>query len=373
MPSRENDPSGRKLRTPQQAYETAAVPVPDSPPPESPESASNSRVSSSLGPSNPPIDAGLQHFKALTRARRPLIEAAAEVLLIQFGLAPDSVIGLEPEARKRLYFRVVSRLTLELFLARLKQAAIDVGVGSARLQLQLTWEIDRLIGRDAIPIRNLLEEKSAMETPGQLPDATADQFFEKLCSLANIPTEAKVERPPTTTPVEFMLEDDRILKKEGKRYFPLPMAASLGQVPKSTLANWINTKMEFQGRPLKSYYSETAKRMYLEDESVQRVANRFVKWPSQEPAGSVLIGETTDGSGYIGITKAAKIIGVDHHTVWLWIKRENAPTQYPPDVIKCQASEQFYMLEKEAVELKKLIPKSGLRVGRRPRATIQPA
>jgi hypothetical protein len=79
----------------------------------------------------------------------------------------------------------------------------------------------------------------------------------------------------------------------------------------------------------------------------------------------VTLGETKDQSGYIGIAKAARTLGVDHHTMWLWTAHGTAPTPKALDVIKCTASDQFYIREKEVAGLKQLIPRSGLRPGRR--------
>jgi hypothetical protein len=73
-----------------------------------------------------------------------------------------------------------------------------------------------------------------------------------------------------------------------------------------------------------------------------------------------------DQNGYIGIAKGARAIGVDHHTMWLWTTQGKAPTDKPLDVIKCTASDQFYIRQSDLAELKKHIPRSGLRRGRRP-------
>jgi hypothetical protein len=148
------------------------------------------------------------------------------------------------------------------------------------------------------------------------------------------------------------------------------LAAEHAQVPRTTLLNWIKAKKVFQGRELQTYNSATAHKLFLSEESVDRVANRFIRWPSQEPAGAVHIGETKDQTGYIGIAKAARSIGVDHHTMWLWTDPKKAPTDKPLDIIKCTASEQFYIRQKDVSALKTKIPRAGLRRGRRPQIAI---
>lgn len=176
---------------------------------------------------------------------------------------------------------------------------------------------------------------------------------------------------PETTAAP-MLDDDRILTKDGVRYYPLSLAAPLAQVARSTLVHWIKKGAKFNGRPLHLYDSPTAGKLYLTEESIQRLAHRFIKWPSKEPAGRVTLAETDDQTGYIGLTDAARTIGVDHHTMWRWATKGTAPTNKPLDVIKCPAADQLYIREKDLSALKKLVPRSGLHAGRRPHLEPQP-
>ena len=225
------------------------------------------------------------------------------------------------------------------------------------------------------------ERASRQRTPAEIKakkDAIAAlglrtfETFRPESSSNLVPTSPRVDRPETETYDPTMVEDDRIITKQGNRYFPISLAAEFAQVPRTTLLNWIKAKVEFQGRRLETYNSPTARKAYLTEESVQRLADRFVKWPSNAPAGQVVIGETDDHSGYIGIAKAARAIGVAHHTIWLWVTQGNAPTDRPLDIIKCSASNQFYIREKEVSEIKKLFPPSGVPRGRRPQLMPQP-
>ena len=182
---------------------------------------------------------------------------------------------------------------------------------------------------------------------------------------------AKIAPSQPKADVGLMVEDDRILTKNGKRYFPVSYAADLAQVPRTTLQSWISADVTVQGRKLDTYHSTTTRRSYLTEDSVERVAHRFVKWPSKQPAGTVRIGETKDSSGYISLSKAAKAINVDNHTIWLWVTQNKAPISRPLDAIRCAISEQFYISQKDVSELRNLPERPGLRRGRLTRVASQ--
>jgi hypothetical protein len=193
--------------------------------------------------------------------------------------------------------------------------------------------------------------------------------------LSKPPVLPHTRKPETETHERQMAQSDSVviqngtLFKGGLPYRPLSAAASSARTHRTTLLNWIKNKTPFAGRPLESYHLALANRYYVSEESIDRAANRFIKWQKGKPAGPagpVTIGETRDKTGYIGITKAAQTIGVDHHTIWLWTAHGTAPTEKPLDVIKDPASDQFYIRATEIAQLKKLIPRSGLKRGRRP-------
>jgi hypothetical protein len=169
-----------------------------------------------------------------------------------------------------------------------------------------------------------------------------------------------------------MLADDRIITRAGIRYSPLPLAAWLARASEPTVRAWIDKRVKFGGQPLKTLTSSATKGLYLSQDSVDRMANRFVRWPSREPAGAVTLGETDDQSGYLAMADAARIIGVSSRTMWLWASQEKAPSDKPLDVIKCTTSENFYVLEKDVYDLKAVVPRSGLQRGRRPQPALEP-
>jgi hypothetical protein len=181
-----------------------------------------------------------------------------------------------------------------------------------------------------------------------------------------------ITAPEIQTRGPQMLEDGKSFIQDGVRYFPLSAAATAAQAPRSTLLEWIKKGTKFNGRPLQTYHFAPANRYFLSEESIIRAANRFIRWPSQQPAGPVTIGDTDDQHGYVGLTDAARSIGVDHRTVWLWATQGKAPTDEQPSVIKCPASDQYYIHERDVSRLKKLIPRAGLKRGRRPNASLHP-
>ena len=228
-----------------------------------------------------------------------------------------------------------------------------------RLSRQNTWD----------ELHNRIDENISIEEQARIEAGEISDGAQPHAPLAPAPVLPEAREPETQTHKPRMVEDDRIITKQGGRYFPISLAADFAQAPRTTLLNWIKAKVKFQGRPLQIYNSPTARKAYLTEESVQRVANRFIKWPSKKSAGPVTIGETDDQSGYLGLPDAARTIGVDPHTMWLWATHGKAPTDKPLDVIKCTAPDQFYIREKDVSALKAFVPRSGLRRGRRPQVS----
>jgi hypothetical protein len=192
-------------------------------------------------------------------------------------------------------------------------------------------------------------------------------LFPKLAELEQsgqpAPVPAKIA-PPATTQARKMVSDERSFMHEGVRYFPLSVATPIIQVPRTTLIDWIRKGKTVGDKPLQVHYSEAAARYFISEESIERAALRFVKWPSEQPAGIVHLGETANGRGYIGLKQAAREIGISDHTMWLWAARGKAPG-HSPDVIKCPVTEQYYIHQAEIGRLRKLVPDSGLRPGPR--------
>jgi hypothetical protein len=153
--------------------------------------------------------------------------------------------------------------------------------------------------------------------------------------------------------------------QDGVRYFPISVAAPIIQAPRTTIVDWIRKGVLFQGMPLQTFYLEAADRTFISEESIERAAFRFVKWPSLEPAGILHLGATADQRGYITLPQAAHEIGIGERTMWLWATQGKAPDGRQPDVIKCPAGDKFYIRQKDLHDLKSFVPKSGLRPGRR--------
>jgi hypothetical protein len=133
------------------------------------------------------------------------------------------------------------------------------------------------------------------------------------------------------------------------------------------------TRFLSAGAPLQTYYFPPSDTYFISEQSIQRLANRFINWPNKEPAGAVTLGETKDKSGYLGMSEAATIAGVSKRTMWLWASHGKAPKDKSLDVIKCTTSDYFYIRERDVHYLKKIIPRSGLQRGRRPQLVALPS
>lgn len=179
-----------------------------------------------------------------------------------------------------------------------------------------------------------------------------------------------IYEPQMVQDENLTVKPDGTLVKDRVPYRPLSFAASQAKTHRTTLLHWIKNKTKVGGQPLRSYYFAPLDTYFISEESIQRAANRFIKWPFNEPAGPVTLGETDDRSGYIGLPNARKILGISNRTMYLWATQGKAPTDKPLDVIKDPISEHFYIREKDVYDLKKLIPKRGLHRGRRPQLAL---
>lgn len=169
-----------------------------------------------------------------------------------------------------------------------------------------------------------------------------------------------------------LVQDKRIITRDGVRFVPLSLAAREAQTSESAIRKWIANRVKFDGRLIETHKSITQD-LYVSEDFVKKMANRFVKWPSKKPARNVTLGETDDQSGYLSLPDAARILHIGHHTIWLWVTQDKAPTGNPLDVIKCTISDYFYLREKSIADLKTNIPRSGLRRGPRSRQVAQPS
>lgn len=169
-----------------------------------------------------------------------------------------------------------------------------------------------------------------------------------------------------------LVRDKTTITVKGVRYVPLSKAVWQAYTDQSTLRSWMNKRIKFGRRTIQTYTSPISGLLYISEESVQTVAQRFVKWPSNEPAGPITLGETDDQSGFIPLPDAARIVGVSRQAMWLWADQAHAPAMRRPlDVIKCPISDHLYVRQKDASELKKLLSQVS-DAKRRPGASLSP-
>jgi hypothetical protein len=147
-------------------------------------------------------------------------------------------------------------------------------------------------------------------------------------------------------------KDARNIVADGVRYMPIQLAACVAQTSDATLRRWIEKAVSFDGKAIASHVSEVTRQLYVSEESVKRLENRFLKWPAKKPAGAVTIGETADKTGYIPVPDVARLVGVSTVSVWGWANKGEVTTSHQHlDVIRCPISDQLYLRERDAFEL----------------------
>jgi hypothetical protein len=252
--------------------------------------------------------------------------------MMDLNRAPAGVLPMPADPLRRELWKQAGTLSLN----RLQELGLAI-----RKQLQ-DWRQERSI---------LPAPARAIEHPKPQPDDTGmiDQNAPQVSNLA-----LELERRLT----------QKITTIRGIRYFPLALAAALAQAPETTIRDWIKNKKKFGGKLIKTRASSAG--LSVSQDSIDRMARRFIKWPSQEPAGAVTIGRTEDLSGYMGFTDAARELGIERHTIWRWATKKTGFIDRTLNVIKDLASDQFYIGEKDVAELRAHVPRSGLRRGPRP-------
>jgi hypothetical protein len=221
-------------------------------------------------------------------------------------------------------------------------------------------------GLDDLDNLEFLDERAKLALGGK-PDPDFDSLLKSSSKSVAIKQSDEHE---VSADQNVVLRADGNLLKSGVVYRSIGEASEETGAPRTTLLRWAHTAAVVGGRPIEYFYFVPTRSYFLSEPSIERVANRFVTWPKKEPAGRVEIGKSKDGSGFITLADAAEIAGVSKRTMWLWARQGTAPSDRPLDIICCTASDYFYIRERDAFNLKKLVPRSGLPRGRRPLAAL---
>jgi len=64
-------------------------------------------------------------------------------------------------------------------------------------------------------------------------------------------------------------------------YVPFAVAAAAAQTTEKSLRDWIKKKIKFDGRAILTHRLRGTGKLYVSEESIARIANRFVKWPPE--------------------------------------------------------------------------------------------
>jgi hypothetical protein len=164
---------------------------------------------------------------------------------------------------------------------------------------------------------------------------------------------------------------DKGFTKGGRYYMPLSEAAPLALANRTTLFMWVSRRVKVGGKPLDVLdFPQFHQRYYISEESVRRLEQRFLRWPSRKPAGAVDVGSGPNGSGYTSLPRAAKVLNIPVRKLHRWGAGGNTPLNRPLDIIQCSISSNLYIRESEIAELK--MAPSRPRQGRPPAFSLKP-
>jgi hypothetical protein len=145
---------------------------------------------------------------------------------------------------------------------------------------------------------------------------------------------------------ELVAKDKRIITLNGELYVPVMLAAWQGQTSPSTIRRWVENRVVIAGKAIRTYVSP-GKELYLAAESVDRIAKRFVRWPSNTPAGRPVVGLCDDRMGFLPLQEAADLLGTSKQTLWNWANKGKAASGGLLEVIKCPISDQLYVRHRD--------------------------
>lgn len=290
------------------------------------------------------------------RRRRENEQLSVQYFLKDLGLSRDALQALTREQQEEQLHNAIAALQPDELIAKIENS----------------WPVIDTFGLDKTPNRDGPPRIEC--TIPEIEQKIIDWVKAKFTSVP-APVSHSVEPAKKALDHERQMQSEHeepVFVRDGVRYRPLAAAASLAQAHRTTLLRWIKDETKVEGQPLQTYYFAPLDTYFISEPSIQRLANRFLKWPSEEPAGAVTLDETKDKSGFLGMSEAADIVGVSRRTMWLWVSQAKAPMVKPLDAIKDPISEHFYIREKDVYELKKFIPKRGLQRGRRSQLALQP-
>lgn len=309
----------------------------------------------------------LDRLKELIAFRTPRAESAAELKewsdLLKKGAEDFAARRLPredpplPEAAVRATTAIFG--SEETFRTREPNSRIGT-LGSLPTESPRKEPVSRIVGapdfrQGEIPIPSVPSNWEPARRYSPTKPKDDDPHETTVIERPETPDALPLQKPPESVYISSleMVKDRRIITVEGVRQFPIPLAVWIAQTTDATLRRWIRKAVSFNGEPLQCYVSPLTGELYMSEKSVGQLENRFIKWPSKEPAGPVTIGETRDASGYLVLSDAAKLIGVGSMTLWGWASKDKAPTNIrePLDLVKCTLSDQFYLREKQAREL----------------------
>lgn len=199
----------------------------------------------------------------------------------------------------------------------------------------------------------------------------AYEKYELISPDTEIPLEPTTSWAKTPVPDDAeikLLTDQRNIIRDRIIYLPLSLAAWNAQTSEATLRSWIKKRVSFNKMPIQSYISPTTSEIYVSERSIKAMGDRFVEWPSGKPAGPIVLGDTRNRSGFIGLPHIARTTGISVRTLSHWATEGEIPTAGPLRVIRCTTSGRLYIGESDAAHLKHLQRPTGRRRGPKPKS-----
>jgi hypothetical protein len=129
-------------------------------------------------------------------------------------------------------------------------------------------------------------------------------------------------------------------------FFPGVIAAERAHVTRETMAYWLEMGQTQTGWPLRSVQELETRRLFLAEDSLKELEERFDSVDTGRPVGAIKINKTWRDDGesyYVPIAAARKEVGVTQSTLFRWATLPELQETYQVRAVRDRHNHRLYI------------------------------